>query len=88
MNEDQFQSAKKIICDLIDSHKSLRIFARLIEEDSSDCFRWKKGASKIRPHAVIKICKMFGIKPQELRPDIFSDDVILTFKRDKQCTKI
>lgn len=83
MNIKQFETSKNAICDLVNQYKSIREFARVIDEDSSDVFRWKTGKSKIRIQAVLTICKLFHVEPQILRPDVFTPDVKLTFKKEK-----
>lgn len=83
MNKKECEESITAINELINNCVSLRAFARAIEEDSSDVHRWKTGTSKIRAKAVIKICKIFDIIPQVLRPDIFGNDVKLVFKKDK-----
>lgn len=75
--------SQNAICELINQYASIRIFSRLIGEDSSDVFRWKTGKSKIRAQAVIKVCKLFDVTPQTLRPDIFPSDMKLVFKKEK-----
>jgi hypothetical protein len=77
------RSTQTIKC-LIDKVGTLRGFARAINEDKADIYRWKEGKAKIRTLAVINICKLYGIKPQYLRPDLFADDVVITFNKDNK----
>ena len=83
MTPKDWEHSTQVIQDLIKKVGSIRALARAINEDTADVFRWNHGKTKIRTLAVINICKRYGIKPQELRPDLFAEDVILTFRKDK-----
>jgi hypothetical protein len=81
MNKKQKEISSKCILDLIALHTSMRDFCRHINQDVSDVSRWKLGKTKIRVDAVVTICKLFGVRANTLRPDIFTDDVELIFKK-------
>lgn len=68
-----------IINTLIPMYQSSREFARAIGEDAADVIRWRFGRCKIKARAVVNICRLHPhIKPFELNPDWFPED--LTFK--------
>jgi hypothetical protein len=68
---------------LIKKESSARSFAFGIEEDPADIARWRTGKTKIKPRAVIKICKKYyRMSPSDFRPDIFPKGMIITFRQD------
>ncbi len=71
----------KILDTLINKHESMREFARAINEDPAAVCHWKNGKIVIHARAVISIARHFNIAPNELRPDIFPDDLKLIFKK-------
>lgn len=66
---------------VINQSESIRSLAKLIGEDSSDISRWRNGFAKISVRAVVSICRLFDVRANTLRPDIFQSDVELVFKR-------
>jgi hypothetical protein len=80
MNKEQKEKVGDILEELIKKHKSLREFARAINEDSSDVVRWRKGSSKIHMRAAVCIAKIYKINIHDLRPDIFPHESKITFK--------
>ena len=71
---------EEIVIDLIEEYDSLRDFARVIGEDPGDVVRWKYGRAKIRPRAVITICRLHPeVPPHRLCPEIFPADLTLKF---------
>lgn len=84
MSKKQSEDSVQEILRIIEQVGGLRKLARLINEDLSDIWRWKSNTAKIRAEACIKICRLFDASPQKLRPDIFTSDVKLTFKKEKQ----
>lgn len=62
---------------VLNQYPTSRAFARIIGEDAADVIRWRFGRSKIRPRAVIQICKLHPeIKPYELNAEVFPKDLI------------
>jgi len=75
----------EIIKDLISKHKSMREFARVINEDSSAVLGWRNGRIKIHCRAVATLAKLFKIKPHDLRPDLYEEGTELIFtKKEKK----
>jgi DNA-binding transcriptional regulator YdaS (Cro superfamily) len=70
-----------ILVDLISRFKSMREFARTIGEDPADVLRWRDKKNLIQPRAAITIIRLFGIKPHDLRPDIFPEHTKITFTK-------
>lgn len=69
-----------ILCNIISDYKSVREFARAIEEDPADIFRWKVGKRKINPRAVIKIVRLYpDIEPHDLNSDVFLKGMTFNF---------
>lgn len=69
-----------IIKKLIKEAGSCRAFAREIDEDVSDVFRWKSEKLKIKARAIVKICRLYpDITPHDLRPDWYDKDVRFIF---------
>jgi uncharacterized membrane protein YkvA (DUF1232 family) len=79
MTEEQIKNAVIILNELIDNHESIRAFARFINEDASDILRWKAGELKIKTRAVVSLCRLYGVLPYDLRPDLFQEDILMTF---------
>lgn len=71
----------KILDTLINKYESMREFARVINEDPAAVWNWKNGKMTIHARAVISIVRHFNISPTDLRPDIFPDDIKITFKK-------
>ena len=72
----------EIIKHLINQHDSIREFSRVINEDPAAVLGWRDGKVRISARAVISLIRNFdGITPNDLRPDIFPDDVKITFKK-------
>lgn len=72
--------SQKILCDIIEQYNSVREFARAIEEDPADIFRWKAGKRKINPRAVIKIVRLHPeVWPHELNEDVFLHNMTFNF---------
>lgn len=69
----------ELIKQLISQHASMRDFARSINEDASSVLAWREEKILISARAVVSICRYFDILPYELRPDIFPEDVRITF---------
>ena len=71
----------EVILKLIDNAGSCRAFARQIDEDVSDIFRWKAGKMKIKARAVVRICRLYrDVKPHDLRPEWYEPDVRFVFE--------
>ena len=69
-----------IINDLISQYASARELARAIGEDSADVIRWRQGKSRIKARAIVTICRLHPeIKPYQLNPDHFPDDLNFVF---------
>lgn len=79
MEESLYSKQSEILTSLIAKHKSLREFARVISEDSSDVLRWRDKKVAIQPRAVITIVQLFGVSPHDLRPDVFPPNTKITF---------
>ena len=80
----KFIQAVEILNDVIGEYKSVREFARSIEEDPADIFRWKVGKRKINPRAVIKIVQRHPkIKAHDLNCDVFPRGISFNFNGDK-----
>ena len=72
--------SEKLLCDIISQYKSVREFARAIEEDPADIFRWKVGKRKINPRAVIKIVRLHPeISAHDLNNDVFLKGMTFNF---------
>lgn len=69
----------EIIKELITNYNSMREFARTINEDASSVLAWREEKILISARAVVSICRHFDILPCDLRPDIFPEDVRITF---------
>lgn len=77
---EKFLYAIKILNTVISEYQSIREFARAIEEDPADIFRWKAGKRKINPRAVIKIVKEHPrVKPHDLNSDVFLKGMTFNF---------
>ncbi len=87
MTEDQLKKSMQIIEVLISKNKSMRAFARLIAEDPADIHRWRRGKSQIKVRAIVSICRLCsektGLKPFDLNPDLFPDDLEFKFTHKK-----
>jgi hypothetical protein len=83
MDKKQIEIATKTFVSILEKHTSMRALGRAIDADASDISLWKHGRKPIRVKAVITMCKLFNVEPQLLRPDIFDQDVIITFKKGK-----
>lgn len=74
----------KLLCDIISNYKSIREFARAIEEDPADIFRWKAGKRKINPRAVVKIVRLHPIiMPHDLNNDVFLKGMTFNFNGER-----
>lgn len=74
------KSPADIINELLDKAPTSRDFARSINEDAADIIRWRYGRSKIKPRAVIAICRLHPeLRPHDLNPDIFPADLSFFF---------
>jgi hypothetical protein len=70
----------ELLCNIISEYKSIREFARAIEEDPADIFRWKAGKRKINPRAVIKIVRRHPkIAAHDLNGDVFLKGMTFNF---------
>ncbi len=73
-----------LLNEIIDQYKSVREFARAIEEDPADIFRWKVGKRKINPRAVIKIVRLHPkVKAHDLNSDVFLKGMTFNFNGEK-----
>lgn len=73
----------ELLCDIISQYKSVREFARAIEEDPADIFRWKVGKRKINPRAVIKIVRLHpDVYAYDLNSDVFPRGMTFNFYDD------
>lgn len=73
-----------IMNELVDRFSSAREFARAIGEDPSDVMKWRLGKIKVRPRAVISICRLYPcINPADLNPSVFPADLRLSFGEKK-----
>ncbi len=73
-------TSEKLLCDIIAEYKSVREFARAIEEDPADIFRWKVGRRKINPRAVIKIVRLHPkVLAHDLNADVFLKGMTFNF---------
>lgn len=69
-----------LLNELISHYKNIRDFALTINVDPADVFRWRTGRRKITPKAVVNIIREHpDVKPYELNPEIFPEDVIIRF---------
>lgn len=76
--------AVKILNDVIKHYKSIREFARVIEEDPADIHRWKSGKRAINARAVVSIVKNHPrLKPHDLNPDVFEEGLSFKFNGEK-----
>lgn len=66
---------------LIEKSASVRAFAREISEDPADIIRWRNGQRMPVTRAVITMCRLYGVKPNQLNPELFPEDVELVFKK-------
>ena len=72
--------SETLLCNIISQYKSVREFARAIEEDPADIFRWKVGKRKINPRAVIKIVRLHPeIAAHDLNNDVFLKGMTFNF---------
>lgn len=70
----------KLLNSIIEQYKSIREFARAIEEDPADIFRWRANKRKINPRAVIKIVRSHPeVDPYELNNDVFLKGMTFNF---------
>lgn len=70
----------EIINKLLEQYKTSREFARVIGEDAADVIRWRYNRCKIKPRAVINICRHHPeITPHQLNPDVFPQDLRFSF---------
>lgn len=66
---------------IIGEYKTIREFARNIEEDPADIFRWRAGKRKINPRAVIQIVRLHPkVNAHDLNPDVFPKGITFNFK--------
>ncbi len=71
----------KLLNGIISQYKTIREFARTIEEDPADIFKWRAGTRKINPRAIIKIVKLHKtIQPHDLNADVFPKGLSFKFK--------
>ncbi len=79
-----FLESMKLLNKIAEEYKSVREFARAIEEDPADIFRWKAGKRKINPRAVVKIVKLHPqVKAHELNSDVFLKGMTFNFNGEK-----
>jgi len=81
MTEQAITQSVKIMNELIAKHKSMREFARVINEDPSDIHRWKTGKAIVKVRAIITIARLYGVKPYDLDGDLFPQDLEFVFKK-------
>lgn len=81
MTPEQIDKAANVLVKLISKHKSIREFAVIIKQDSADVTKWKSGIGKVNPRATVSICRLYGVEPHLLRPDIFDEDVHFNFEK-------
>ena len=84
MTPDQFLKAIKIFNEAIDAELekrdlSLREFAIEFGEHVSDLVKWKGGKKALNPRIIVKVCRLFNIKPHDLNPDHFPHDLAFVF---------
>lgn len=73
-------TAIELLNGIIGQYRSIREFARAIEEDPADIFRWRAGKRKINPRAVIKIVREHPhIMAHELNSDVFLKGMTFNF---------
>jgi len=70
-----------IISDLIDSCGTGAAFAKSIGCHYTCVSHWERMYAKVPIRYVLEICKVYRVEPYKLRPDIFSADMKITFKR-------
>ena len=76
--------AVKVLNSLIKTYKSIREFARVIDEDAADITRWKSGKRLPHARAVVSIIKHHPtVKPHDLNPDVFEKGLTFNFNGDK-----
>jgi len=74
-----------LINELVSKYESMREFARAIQEHYSDVSRWCSGKIPIKLRAVIEICRLYpAIKPNQLNPAIFPDDLEFVFNKKRK----
>ncbi len=74
------QKPEDILQGIVDQYKSVREFARAIQEDPADIFRWKAGKRKINPRAVINIVKLHPeLSAHDLNPETFEFGLTFNF---------
>lgn len=71
-HKETIDAQKKTLKKILASFDSIRQFAREIEEDPADISRWSKGQALVSPRATVKMVRKFKIKPEDVRPDVFS----------------
>ena len=84
MNKQQSEKSMKIIAGLIENAGSQREFARIIKEHVSDVYKWKSGDKSLTTRATLSICRIYGLNPNDLNPDVWPDDLTLVFKKEKK----
>ena len=62
---------------------SLRDFSLEIGECISDVSKWKSGRKHLSVRVIVKLCRLFGVKPYELNPDHFPRDLQFVFDKSK-----
>lgn len=77
---DQMMKSAQIISDLIKDHASARQFAIKINAENADVIRWRQGKVKVGPRAVVNIARLFDVKPFDLRPDLFPENLKFMFE--------
>lgn len=76
----------EIITEYCELHSvSMREFARTIREDVADISRWKAGRKQLTTRAIVAVCRLFPrVKPHDLNPDHFPDDLRFVFKNKEK----
>lgn len=81
MTKEETEKVRNILTALAEKYDSLREFSRVINQDSADVVRWRKGKNKVNIRCVVTLAQLYGIRPHQLRPDIFPEDCRLVFKK-------
>ncbi len=79
MHEKLITKHCDIIKKLIAKNESMRAFARSINHDSHEVSAWRDGKRLINAKGVVAVAKIYNIKPSDLRPDIFPDNLDFVF---------
>jgi len=81
MTEEQIKLSRLIIEEIVKKYKTARQFAAVIGVDMVDLHKWRKGTLRVSAKGVVSLCRLFPeVKPFQLNPDFFPEDLRFTFE--------